>query len=98
MATITAVTELQLTDRCISQNARNDQGRDTPPNGDVLMEQILGDMNTTPQEEVLKRIASLPDIRLCKVLNIRRQLTEGTYEVAGRLDRAIDRVLEEIAA
>jgi hypothetical protein len=98
MATITAVTELQLTDRCRSQNARNDQGRDTPPNGDVLMEQILGDMNTTPQEEVLKRIASLPDIRLCKVLNIRRQLTEGTYEVTDRLDRAIDRVLEEIAA
>jgi hypothetical protein len=32
------------------------------------------------------------------VLDIRRQLTEGTYEVAGRLDRAIDRALEEIAA
>jgi len=98
MATITAVTELQLTDHCRSQNARNDQGHDTPPNGDVLMEQILGNMNTTPQEEVLKRITSLPDIRLCKVLNIRRQLTEGTYEVADRLDRAIERILETIAA
>jgi hypothetical protein len=98
MATITAVTELQLTDRCIYQNTRNDQGRDTSPNGDVLMEQILENINTTPQEEVLKRIASLPDIRLCKVLDIRRQLTEGTYEVADRLDRAIERVLETIAA
>ena len=98
MATITAVTELQLTDRCRSQNARNDQGRDTPPNGDALMEHILGDMNTTPQEEVLKRITSLPDIRLCKVLDIRRQLTDGTYEVADRLDRAIERILETIAA
>ena len=98
MATITAVTELQLTDHCRSQNARNDQGRDTPPNGDALMEQILGDMNTTPQEEVLKRITSLPDIRLCKVLDIRRQLAEGTYEVADRLDRAIERVLETSAA
>ena len=96
MATITAVTELQLTDRCISQNARNDQGRDTSPNDDVLMEQILENINTTPQEEVLKRIASLSDIRLCKVLDIRRQLAEGTYEAADWLDIAMDRVLEAI--
>jgi len=98
MSTITAVTELQLTDPCISQNARNDQEHDTSPDGDVFMEHILENINTTPQEEVLKRIASLPDIRLCKVLDIRRQLTEGTYEVADRLDRAIERVLETIAA
>jgi hypothetical protein len=43
------------------------------------------------------RITFLPDIRRDKVLNIRRQLTEGTYEVADRLDGAIDRVLEAIA-
>jgi hypothetical protein len=60
------------------------------------MEQILANMDTTPPEEVLKRITSLPDIRRGKVLDIRRQLTEGTYEVADRLDRAIDRVLEAI--
>jgi len=91
--------ELQPTDRRRSQNARNDQGRDTSPNGDVSLEQILENMNTTPQEEeVLKRITSLPDIRRCKVLDIRRQLTEETYEVADRLDRATDRVLEAITA
>jgi anti-sigma28 factor (negative regulator of flagellin synthesis) len=61
------------------------------------MEQILENMNTTPQEEALMRITSLPDIRRDKVLDIRRQLTEGTYEVADRLDGAIDRVLEAIA-
>ncbi len=97
MATIAAVTELQPTDRRRSQRAGNDQGRDTPPTGDVLMEQILENMNTTPQEEALMRITSLPDIRRDKVLDIRRQLTEGTYEVADRLDGAIDRVLEAIA-
>jgi hypothetical protein len=63
--------------------------------GDPLMEQILENMDMTPPEEVLKRIASLPDIRRGKVLDIRRQLREGTYEVAGRLDRALDRVLED---
>ena len=96
MATIAAVTDLQLTDRCISQNAGNDQGRDTSPNGDVLMEQILENMHSRPWQQLVKKIATMPEIRRGKVLNIRRQLTEGTYEVAGRLDRAIDRVLEAI--
>jgi anti-sigma28 factor (negative regulator of flagellin synthesis) len=98
MATIAAVMELQPTDRRKSQDAGNDQGRDASPNGDVLMERILENMNTTPQEEVLKKITSLPDIRRGKVLDIRRQLTEGTYEVADRLGRVIDRVLEAITA
>ena len=62
------------------------------------MERILGNMNSTPQEEVLKRIASLPDIRRGKVLRIHRQVTEGTYPVVNRLDEAMDRVLEVITA
>jgi len=80
------------------QDTGNDPGRDTPPNSDVLMERILENMNTTPQEEVLKKIAPLPEIRRRKVLDIRRQITEGTYEVADWLDRTIDRVLEAITA
>ena len=95
MATLVEMPELQSTDRCKSQDAGNNQGRDASPNDDGLMEQILEDLNTTPPEEVLKRIASLPDIRRGKVLDIRRQLTEETYEVAGRLDRAMDRLLED---
>ena len=62
------------------------------------MEQILENMNTTPPEEVLKRITFLPPNRQGKVLDIRRQIAEGTYEVADRMDRAIDRVLEVITA
>ena len=95
MATLVEMPELQSTDRCKSQDAGNNQGRDASPNDDGLMEQILEDLNTTPPEEVLKRIASLPDIRRGKVLSIRRQLTEETYEVAGRLDRAMVQVLED---
>ena len=96
MARIAAVMELQPTDRRKSQDARNDQGRDTPPNGDVLMERILENMNTTPQEVVLKRIASLPDIRQGKVLSIRRHVADGTYQVADRLDETMDRLLESL--
>jgi anti-sigma28 factor (negative regulator of flagellin synthesis) len=96
MTTIAAITELQATDRRRSENVGIDQGRDTSPTGEVLMEQILENMNTTPQEEVLKRITSLPPIRQGKVLDIRRQIADGTYEVADRLDKSIDGVLEAI--
>jgi anti-sigma28 factor (negative regulator of flagellin synthesis) len=98
MARIATLMELPLTDRRKPLEAGNDQGRNASPNGDALTEQILGDTNTTPQEEVLKRIASLPRTRRDKVLDIRRQIAEGTYEVADRLDKAIDRVLETITA
>ena len=91
-----AFVELQPTDRRKPQGTRNTQGHDTPPNGDILMEQILEKMNTTPQEEMLKRIASLADIRRGKVLSIRRHVTDGTYQVADRLDEAMDHVLEAI--
>jgi len=96
MARIAALVELQPANRRTSQKVRNDPGRDTAPDGEVLMEQILEDWSTTPPEAVLTKIASLPRARQDKVLDIRRQLTEGSYAVADRLDRAIDRVLEAI--
>jgi len=96
MTAITTVVELQPADRRKPQDVTDNQRRDAAPNGDVLMERILERMNTTPQEEVLKRITSLPDIRRSKVLRIRRQVTDGTYQVADRLDEAIDRILGAI--
>ncbi len=98
MARIAALMELRPTDRRRPRDARNDQGRDTSPDGDVLMEQILESLNTTPQEEVLKRITSLPPNRQGKVLDIRCRIADGTYQVADRLDTVIDRVLEAITA
>ena len=98
MARIAALMELRPTDRRKPRDARYDQGCDTSPKGDVLMERILKNMKATPPEEVLKRITSLPPNRRSKVLEIRRQLAAGTYEVAGRLDRAIDRLLEAVTA
>jgi hypothetical protein len=98
MARITALVELHPADHRRSRDAGNDRGHDTSPDGDVLMEHILENVNPAHQDEALKRIASLPDIRRGKVLNIRRQLMEGTYELADRLDGAMDRVLEAITA
>jgi len=99
MAHLAAVMELLPTDHRKSQDARNnDPGGGASPNRDALMERILGNMKATPQEEVLKRIAFLPNIRRGKVLRVRRQVTDGTYEVANRLDEAMDHVLEAITA
>jgi anti-sigma28 factor (negative regulator of flagellin synthesis) len=98
MARIAALIEFRPTDRRKPQDARYDQGCDTSQNGDVLMQQILEDLNTTPPEEVLKRITSLPRNRRSKVLDIRRQIADGTYEVADRLNTVIDRVLEAMTA
>jgi hypothetical protein len=82
MARIAAVMELQLAARRKSQDARNDPGRHASPEGDALMEQILEDLSTTSQEEVLKKIASLPRTRRDKVLDIRRQLTSTVTDLS----------------
>jgi len=60
------------------------------------MEQILESMNTTPLGKVLKKIASLPEIRKEKVLQVRRQLTQGKYDLNGGLDVAVDKVIEHL--
>ena len=41
------------------------------PDKDFIMEQILENLNTTPIGKVLKKIASLPDGRKEKVLDVR---------------------------
>ena len=63
---------------------------------DLLMEQILENINNTPIGLVLKKIASLPEIRRKKVLNLRKQINTGKYDLNRRLDVALDRVLEEL--
>ena len=65
---------------------------------DLLMEEILDNINTTPIGQVLKKIATLPEVRSDKVLNIRNRLTNGDYSLSERLDSVLDRVLEDLTA
>jgi len=37
------------------------------------------------------------DIRVDKVLQIRRQLGEGTYSIEDRLDVVVERIMEDLA-
>lgn len=96
MANIDSIVDRLHANNRSLRSVGNDRGHHAAPRRDVLMEQILANLRTTPPEEACRRVASLSHIRRGKVLNIRRQLTEGTYAAADRLDRAMDRVLEAI--
>ena len=63
-----------------------------------MMEQILENIHTTPIGQLLKKIASLPEVRQAKILDVRQQLTEGKYDLNERLDVAIDKVLEHLTS
>ena len=63
---------------------------------DLIMEQILENINHTPLGQVLKKIASLPEIRQQKVLRLRRQITTGRYDLTERLDEVLDKVMEDL--
>ena len=65
---------------------------------DLLMEHILENINNTPIGQVLKQIASLPEVRQEKVLGVRRQLTKGQYDLSERLDVALYKVLDDLTA
>ncbi len=73
-------------------------GESLSADDDLLMEQILDNMNTTPIGIVLKRIASLPECSRQRVLEVRRQLTDGEYNLNERLDVVLERVLEDLSA
>ena len=63
---------------------------------DLLMEQILENMNSTPLGQILKKIAVMPEVRKQKVIKVRQQLTEGRYNLTERLDLALEKVLDDL--
>ena len=73
-------------------------GEDLVADNDIMIEQILENVNNTPLGQVLKRVASLPEVRQKKVLDVRRGLADGRYDLNNRLDMALDKVLEELTS
>jgi len=65
-------------------------------NNDLLMEKILQNITSTPIGKVLKAIAELPDTRKQKIIDVRKRLVEGRYDLGERLDIALEKVLEDI--
>ena len=52
----------------------------------------------SPLGQMLDGISRLPEIRHERVMEIRRQIAEGTYETPAKLELALDRLLEELHA
>ncbi len=93
------MSDFDSSSRFKGQNRQVDTVDDSlAPDKDFIMEQILENLNTTPIGKVLKKIASLPDGRKEKVLDVRQQLTAGKYELNEYLDFALDKVLEDLTA
>ena len=85
--------------RLVSESVHFNPGRGSlAPDEDRMMEQILENIHTTPIGQLLKKIASLPEVRQEKILDVRQKLTEGKYDLSERLDVAIDRVLEQLTS
>jgi len=81
------------------ENVYLNPGRDSlAPDEDIMMEQILENIHTTPIGQLLRKIATLPEVRQEKILDVRQQLTEGKYDLNKRLDLAIDKVLEHLTS
>jgi hypothetical protein len=82
---------------CEGQNSGAElRGRNLSADEDLLMEKILDSISITPIGRVLKRIASLPEVRRDKILDIRQRLAKGQYNLNERLDIALDKVLEDL--
>ncbi len=105
-----SIDKVILMSDCIHKNWLTEQRRNLEPlrgeyvepeedliaDDDLLMEQILENMNGTPLGQVLKKIAVMPEVRKQKVLKVRRQLTEGRYNLTERLDLALEKVLDDL--
>ena len=93
------MTEFTFNSRFKKENCQADPvGEVLATDKDIMMEQILDNINTTPIGQVLRKIASLPEVRKEKVLDVRQQLTEGKYNLDERLDIALEKVLEHLTA
>lgn len=70
---------------------------DVSANDDMLSaEDVLHNMNSTPIGQLLKKISQMPEIRTQKVLETRKSILEGEYDLDERLDRVLERVLDEL--
>ena len=54
-------------------------------------------VDISPTAELINQVHNLPDIRADRVAELRAQISSGSYETEGKIDLALDRLLDEIA-
>ena len=56
----------------------------------------VDELDISSEADFVAQARDLPEIREERVAQIRAQIQAGTYETADKLDRALDRLLDEI--
>ncbi|REJ65219.1 MAG: flagellar biosynthesis anti-sigma factor FlgM [Planctomycetota bacterium] len=54
------------------------------------------EVTISPEADFLSRISELPEIRQDRVNELRAKIAEGSYDVDGNLEKALERLLDEI--
>jgi negative regulator of flagellin synthesis FlgM len=70
---------------------------DRPTNVDSTASSTSDQLEISPAALAAIEAAEVGEVRHDLVARIRSEIADGTYETAGKLDQAIDRVLDELA-
>ena len=54
-------------------------------------------LDISPEASLISRMVDIPDIRADRVAELKAQIAAGTYETEAILDKALDRLLDEMA-
>ena len=75
---------------------QNSESRVIPENTGVSMNWGTG--NKSKDSAASSRLQKDHSLPICKkkILDVRQQLAEGTYDIDGRLNTVLDRILEDI--
>jgi len=77
----------------------SDLGQQNAENTDISLNWYVGNkVRGEITAPVLQNIRSLPRVGKRKILGVRQQLVEGTYDIDRRLNTVIDRLLEDLVA
>lgn len=63
---------------------------------DCKTEELLQAGAKTPLGQLLEKMSQLPEVRFEKVLNLRRQICRGNYNLDEKLEATADKILEEL--
>jgi negative regulator of flagellin synthesis FlgM len=58
--------------------------------------QPVDQLDISSQADLVSRVRDVPDIRHDRVVAIKAQIANGTYETPERMDAALDRLLDEM--
>ena len=66
------------------------------PNQPTRSTQAADEVHISAEAEMIGQMSEMQDVRQDRISSIRAAIADGTYETSDKLDRALDRLLDEI--